>query len=166
MSAGPRSPVLAARLPTALLSGKINLMVPLATGTRAGQSTGNSTGNPKSSVWTCAARKVGRGFDLEIRLRAAAVAETLARCLSRWLMRSSGLFSLWWSCWSVAMCPRTPSCSFFAMRTRCCAARSIGCGTRPLTGCGCPRWPGSFPGAVGLRCSVSPRTLCCGGTAS
>ncbi|MFL6054734.1 MAG: hypothetical protein ACJ72W_17700 [Actinoallomurus sp.] len=34
---------------------------------------------------TCTARKLSRGFDLEVRLRAVAAAGTLARCLSLWL---------------------------------------------------------------------------------
>jgi hypothetical protein len=44
----------------------------------------SGSGHVPSAV-TCAARKLGRGFDLGIRLLAAVIAVTLAECLSRWL---------------------------------------------------------------------------------
>src|SRR5271157_1478384 len=58
-----------------------------------------------------------------------------------------------------------PSCSCSATRTRCCAATPAGSGTGRLTGCGSPRWHGSYPAGAGAPSSRLRQRRCWPGTA-
>ncbi len=71
-----------------------------------------------------------------------------------------------WSCCSVVICRRTPSCWFCVTRTRCCADASAGRGTNPLTGPGSLRWHGSYRAAAGVRSFLSRPRRCWPGIAS